>query len=341
MKTMVLGFFLCCLVTLYAQDIKPTDLKVTRVTAVRGESATALSGPVKCSPDGHVFLRQAEEHSFGTAVLRISADGSNRTRFGLQNVPSFADGLLVDFFVQHGKVYLLAEKSRPAGRLYVISVDSKGSASTPIEVQSDVKARQIGVFQSGEFLILGRQNDSEGHSRPFIGIFGPDGSLRKKIKLEKDPSALSGENPDNTSGSAQRGLPANTIIALTKVEAAPQGNLFIMRYSPNGPVYSVNAAGEVLSRFSLNAVSDSVTPLSIKAYDERIVVEMIRKDDPNQSRVSEVILYELDRTSGQPVAQYRHSDPRIGTALACADTTSYVFITGSAEGEFQLVQTAK
>lgn len=337
------GVMVCvaCGISLSAQ--RPTELKRTGSVAT-SEIAASLVVPVKCDPDENPVARIAADTPGAGPVISISRDGKRVTRFSLEATPDrFQQARISDFAVgPNGALYLLVRLGPDA---HVLRFDSSGRFSSEFQVSEAVGPTQIAVFKTGDLLIAGgpppNLPTNLAHANAFIGIFNESGQLYRKLDLPKDvgPAVeLKEKSPvgDARGKVAPRDRTFEEAIALSSMELADDGNIYLMRHTPSGPIYAIGPAGDIRNRISLNPPKGAYLS-AVKVARGRLAAEFIQ-NKPDSYEIESVILQVVDLQTGGTVGEYFHSDSGIGSALACYVPDEFTFLANDDKGRLMLTE---
>lgn len=126
-------------------------------------------------------------------------------------------------------------------------------------------------------------------------------------------------------------------MVLSSAETSEDGNIYLMRNTPSGPVHVISPSGTV--RNSISLIPPKGARLStVKVASGRLVALYIR-DNPDREGIGQVILSELDLSNKVKIAEYSHSNFHIGSVLACAAPPIYTFLGADEAGHLTVVKT--
>jgi hypothetical protein len=198
----------------------------------------------------------------------------------------------------------------------------------------------LAVFPSGNLLITGSEYDRDRKAAmwPFTGIFAPDGSLLKEIKLEDDETL----HDMAASGDARVTLPqdthANLAISHTQVETASDGNGYLMRWTNPTIIYGISPGGEVVRRVKVDPGEAGYRPAAMHVYQNRIAVLFVNA----QTRAKVMKIVDLEghalATYDEPVANGKTPGAMLGSSFACytENPTRFVFFGADDDDRLQL-----
>ena len=233
--------------------------------------------PAKCDRDGSVYLRDVIEGVH--AIHELNAGGKQVALFrpdlalpGLRPVTGgqFSVG-------KDGYVYELVG-SWEDRKNHVLVYRPDGSLNSDIKLEPGFgwSTAQVAAFPSGNLLVTGLKYD---HPRtnsvklPFTGVFGPDGSLLKEVKLEDDDMIHDMAVVGDSRVTAPEAPGVNHAVELGDMDAANDGNIYLMRRLSPAIVYAVSPEGEVVRRFTVEAGQPDSMPESMHIAGNRIAVE--------------------------------------------------------------------
>lgn len=197
-------------------DASVSPLRVLSTTRISQGGLVAWTNPTRCDQDGNVHLllaphaKPSEIEEAARAgrdlplaprqVLRLSADGKNRTVFDPAASAKLADAASLTTVAmttdELGTVYLLVWATRRSaggqaerGGQYVVSIGPRGKVRSEVEVDwREMLVRQFEVFGSGEFLLRGSRTDSDEERVAILSASG--GDLRSVAGWSGQPVAL-------------------------------------------------------------------------------------------------------------------------------------------------------
>jgi hypothetical protein len=195
-------------------------------------------------------------------------------------------------------------------------------------------ATQISVFPSGDLLVAGSVHDPEKTARvPFTGIFGSNGSLKKKVTLTDDDDLEKlAESGDPRVVAPERSF-SNTAVELGQAEAADDGNVYVMRRMSPAIIYAVSAAGEVVRRFEVDTGDSGFMPISMHIGGSNIALLFW---DP-QAQKTRLKVLDLQGHSLKTYDDALGADS-LGLALACYSPSPerFTFLSTDENGFLEL-----
>lgn len=321
------------------------ELHIKDVVAVPNAYAQVTVGHSRCDSNGDVFFVSYQPGHPNT-VTRIRADGREVSSVSLSSVPELSSSALQDFAVApDGTVYVLAYKAAPSlpGEILVVRFDKDGSqpATTRLEAPG-LFPTQLAVFSSGELFVAGRQEETDSHESrhtvPFAGVFNERGQLVRKVELVGDIQPASPDTPDKDKSKAMNAEDYEGALDLTMAEAGPDGNIYLTRPTPEGPVFAVSPAGSVVRTIHLVPPAPNLQLTDVKVAAGRIAAAY--EGEPPSGGTSPVTIVVLDTGTGEKVVEYFHQSYEIGVALACYTPDVFTFNSSDATGKRQIVHAA-
>jgi hypothetical protein len=185
----------------------------------------------------------------------------------------------------------------------------------------------VAAFPSGNLLVTGREYDSDRKNPvkwPFTGVFAPDGSLVKEVKLEDDEMIHDMAAVGDSRVARPESPGGNLAVQLGEMDAASDGNIYLMRYLSPAIVYSISPEGKVLRRFTVDAGEPSYVPSGMHIAGNKIAMEFFQPQEGNP-------VIKIVDLEGAEFATYRVGpDARIGAAFACytSNPDRFVFLGG-------------
>jgi hypothetical protein len=240
-------------------------------------NAGMLYLPAKCDRDGNVYLRDMS-HDGVHAIHKLNAGGKQVALFQ-PDLPTAGSKPVAEGYFSVGKddyVYELVG-SWEDKRNHVLIYKPDGSLKTDIKLQTGFPwiPAQVAAFPSGNLLVTGLEYDHDRKNPvklPFTGVFGPDGSLLKEVKLEDDAVIhdMAAVGDSRVTGLEGRD---NYAVGLGDMDAANDGNIYLMRRLSPAIVYAISPEGEVVRRFTVEAGQRDSMPESMHIAGNRIAVE--------------------------------------------------------------------
>lgn len=337
---------LCSSRVVVAQSFKKLDI-VEKFSVLMPEEqrSHAVQLPLKCGTDGDIYVRFAGS-DVEPALTIISNDGARVSRISLSRLPDFPAGSFVDFAPADDAVFLLAGKQEGPDRYalptyYVARFKKDGSYESSVKLDTsfspDFEPRQIAAFRGAqEFLVAGF---SRGHTTPiapFSAIFGADGQLQKELTFEKDITQEDVERATKTSDqSFTLEQATKNLLDVSFLQSADDGNVYLMRHTPQGPVFVVSPGGAA-RRVPLIPPDSNAELKWIMANGGSIATEyslpgpvpkvhFITTTDVTSKRVQATIRYTFDPHT-------------TGHGMVCYQRGVITFLAETPEGVLQLVR---
>ncbi|GEM_PF-2804810 len=311
-------------------------LSIFKDARVEGVFADAVALPLKCDNSGNITTRLVANDTMENFV-RISAGGGGATVFSVTGPQIEVDRpRLIDFASLGPEVFALIEdvEHRPM----ILRYNSDGRFIDKIEIKRIVKPLQLAAFDSGEFLISGKeipesQQATKSETGPFLGIFGADGNLRKRIELAKDVQT----NPASSKHSAPD--PAYEMaLAASVLVMGDDGFAYLMRRANDGPIFKISGEGEVVASFRIQPPAGARNSGLLAVAHGLLAVEFMQFK-PQSTELKSVLLQLIDGFDGKIVLRAGHADPAIGPSLACYDRGEFVFLSAGEDSHFHLIRT--
>jgi hypothetical protein len=346
------GVLILCVGALGQAEPRTGVLKVLSIVTT-SEVASSLVLPAKCDATGNAWVRVASDKVGGGPILKITPDGKNLVRYTLDAIPpevasdarmrSFAPGL-------GDELVVLLEKQTDEIQSYLVRYDSDGGFRSSSRIEAHLRPSFVGIFPSGDLLIGGEELPPDPKTLPagqpsspnrpaFLGLFNNRGQLLRRISIGGDlkPKKRPAETP-----AGERYFKIDTeyksAMVLSIAETGEDGNIYLTLNTPAGPVHVVSPSGTVSS--SLRLVPPKGANLStVKIASGRLIV-LYTRNKPDADEIDQVLLNELDLSSGEKVAEYSHSNFHIGSVLACAAPPFYTFLGADEAGHLTIVKTA-
>lgn len=172
-----------------------------------------------------------------------------------------------------GELYALVFAANELTR-YVLVFKSDGSYKTKIKLDPGFSwvPSALAVFPNGNLLVTGQEydRDPKAPKLPFTGIFRSDGKLLKELNLADD-SALQDMAVAQDSRVVSPALPtSNRAVSWSQIEAARDGNLYLMRWMSPAIVYVISPGGHVVRRFTVDPGNVNLKPASMHISGNRI-----------------------------------------------------------------------
>lgn len=323
-----------------SKEVSTGRLTETQETEVPSEVVTFFIPPLRCDGDGNLYLHNDETGV--TGIRKLSSKGKRLAMF--QSVPEIDRLKAVDgtrFFVgANGELDQLVELSGEASH-YILVYQSDGTLKSKVKLELGVPwvPATLASFPSGTFLVTGQVYDRDrAHAMwPVTGIFSSNGTLLKEIKLEDDKQIRDmSEAGDRRVTSAQNPT-SSRAVAFSQMEAAGDGNVYLMRWLPSPIVYAISEGGEVAHKFRVDPGDPNYRVVAMHISGPRLALLFVQP----QTREELVKIVDL---KGHELAIY-HADEvyvpgdRLGTAFACYnhDPEQFIFLSTGSENKLHIV----
>lgn len=223
----------------------------------------AFASPFTCSSDGQLYVGEYAFDKGGQLVspipdlYRVSPVG-RQVKHVAQPVPvGYKSVSSRSFFAGENALVSLIAASEPTGTdkdgkpgpsgeySFLSTTNADGDHAKLIHLNLDFDPMQVGIFASGEFLVVGTDPTS---SEPVIALLNSDGQLMKH--LEVFPGKADGANANDKRDSAveQKRKPASVLTA-SMARLAPWGAdiLLVLPGVDGSTVHRFRASGQVES----------------------------------------------------------------------------------------------
>jgi hypothetical protein len=335
--------FLLILVTLaaYAQSFKSlTYVDNVSVPNAGEKYRTAVQLPMKCGPEGLIYVRFAVA-GLESAVTSIKENGKDVSSTRLSEIPDFSENDLYDFAPASGQVFLLSGKGRPDGptTYYVSRFKADGAyiSSTVIDIgfRPDFEPREIAAFPSGNLLIAGMVKGHDVPFIPFAAIFTDAGQFVRQVDLKGDLTDKDAkkESSDASFSPAQQ---IRNLLEVSFLQTADDGNIYLMRHTPSGPVFVVSPGGSV-RRVPLTPPAQGTDLQWIMASNGAIAAQY-RSLSPSERQTHYLVVLDASTNKVRETVRYVHEYNKNGGGMACYRNGTYTFIAGGPAGGLQLVK---
>lgn len=355
---------LMVVLALSAQEPPMLPLRARTSVTAAADHSIAIMLPAKCDARGNVYMRSHQPlRALAAPVSKITRDGKRAAVFTLASAPGFEEGMFVDFAVDlRGKVYLLAMNKTG---IAIVAYDSDGDYDSTIEPEGLFGAAQLAVFPSGEFLASGEKLEERyyGTGEPFTAIFDRNGKLIKELSLAQDiwkesPSGDGSEkvtpSEDGEEGEKDAPLPqdaqAETPEGAVSIEkeqfsralsvgvavAADDGNVYLMRATPDPLIYVIAPGGTVLRRLVIARPSEHSEPSTLHVAGGKLVVQFSEYDPAGKFK--RTVFAVANAETGETLSYYV-TGPEVGGALACYTPNGFTFLGSNVAGQLILITT--
>ena len=336
-------FMSCMLLTLAAtaqgpaaarqsQAYKTQTLSVVDELTIKSDVARMFIDPIKCDSDGNIYLMTSPSPS--EDIQKFSSKGELLVHFVASSTSDIAVQVVTYYSIgENGEVYQVAFP-RQTIRRAILTFARDGSYKAGVVLDNPPGAKdwvpsQVAAFSSGDLLVSGLAIDGEKHiSTPFTGIFAPTGQLRKQVALPDDEDIQKMVEGGDPSVVAADHPYSNRAVELGDMDAAGDGNIYLLRNVSPAIFYAISPGGEVVRRFTVDIV-DRIASMHISG--DRIALAY--HDRGTQTHTIKVVDFE-----GHVLATYQQPmKDQLGFALACYTSKSerFTFVTTSDDGFLQ------
>lgn len=312
---------------------KIQTLSVVDELTVKSEMARMFIDPIKCDSDENIYLMTSPDPS--EDIRKFSSKGELLAHFIATSGSDLAIQLVHYYSIgEGGEVYQVAFQKQSIKRA-VLTFDKDGTYKSGAVLENPPGARdwhpsQIAAFPSGDLLATGLVLDYEKRiTTPFTGIFASNGQLRKQVALSDDEDIqkmVEGGDPHVVAADHPY---SNRAVEFGQMDAASDGNIYLLRNLSPAIIYAISPSGEVVRRFTVDTGGQTA---SMHISGSRIAL-LYREGD-----TSKYIIKVVD-TEGRLLATYQQSiTDQLGFALACyaAGSERFTFVGMSDEGFLQL-----
>ncbi len=332
--SVLLAVLLPCGMGLRAQVM---PLRFSKVTKLPGRHVPAIIAPMKCGADGHMFVRFADDPQ-ASSISVISPDGEAAFSVSASAVNDVRDGHVEDFAPgPSGETYVLLSRETEPGQEeeYIAKFDDTGQYVSATKLSIDFHARRLAIFASSqEFVITGYRLKGETlpnvPALPITGLFDSAGQLLRYVALPRDIQDSVKVKHFHEGGHS---ITQHAVIDMSSLQASNDGNIYLMRATPAGPVYSISPGGAV-HRITLIPPGEQANLLSIKVDGGRLVAEYNRYGGNNEHWH----VLELFDLRGHLLRRTEIAPEKVGFGLACYRNSSFSFLLTNQNGNLRLAE---
>jgi hypothetical protein len=330
-------------VSLAAQSQDFKDLRyIDKVPIAIKKAGFAVQLPMKCGPDGTVYVRFAEADT-EPAVTLISEDGKLVSSIHLSAIPEFSENDFLDFAPAGGEVFVLSANGRPhiPTTYYLSRFKTDGtyisSSTVDISFRPDFEPRQIAAFPSGNLLVAGMVRGHDVPFAPFTAIFTDSGQFLREVTFKQDVT-----DQDAKQEPSEEKLPwaqqIRDLLDVTFLQTADDGNVYLMRHTPQGPVFAVSPGGSV-RRIVLKPPVQGAD-LQWVLVNNGSVAAQYRSPRVEQDKTHYLVLFDMAAHRVRQTVRYTHNYQTTGGGMTCYQNGVFTFIAGGPNGALQLVKAA-
>lgn len=312
----------------------------TPVATDRGNAGFSVQLPMKCGPDGLVYVRFAGA-DLEPAITLIKEDGKVVSVIRLRQIPDFSESDLYDFAPMNGEVIVLSGKGRPhIPTTYYISrfrTDGTYMSSDKVDLgfRPDFEPRQIAAFASGNLLMAGMTIGHDVPYVPFVGIFKDNGQFLREVSLKDDVTYRNArETPSDASFSWAQSI--RNLLDVTFLQTSDDGNVYLTRHTETGPVFVVTSGGSV-RRMALTPPVKGADLQWTTAGGGSIVAQY-RLENGRTPKTHYLVVMDVGTNKKRATIRYLQDYEKNGGGLACYRSGVFTFIAGAPNGGLQLVR---
>jgi hypothetical protein len=275
-------------------------------------------GDLTCDHDGYIYLGTADPYA-PDAVHKLNSKGEKVASFQSDANPDLKIDVSLSFALgPSGELYQLVFPKEITRYVFVYKPDGTFKSAIKLQPGFPWHPSVLAVFPQGSLLVSGLEYDRDRKNSvmwPFNGIFSSDGTLLREVKLEDDETLHDLAGAGDARVTSPTNPSANHAIQFSKMEAAADGNIYVMRWTNPAIFYAVSPGGEVLRRFTVDPGDASLRPVTMHVSGSKIAVLFAQKE--REEEIAEIVDLE-----GHAVATYRQSSgdgkPKYGLGLAFA-----------------------
>jgi hypothetical protein len=289
-----------------------------------------------------LFVRFASASS-ESAVTLIGDDGKIISNIRLSEIPEFSQNDFYDFAPANGEVFVLSGKEKPhyptMTNYYVSRFRIDGtyisSALLDIGFRPDFEPRSLAAFPSGNLLISGMAIGHDVPFVPFTAIFTETGQFLHQVALKDDVTDEdTRQKPIGSSFSPAE--QERNLIEVTFLRAADDGNVYLTRNTPKGPVFIVTPSGSA-RRVALAPPVNGADLEGVMA-DRGLLVAEYRSPDGAERHTHYFVVMETSAKTIRETVRYVHDYNKNAVGMSCYRNGTYTFIAGAPDGGLQLVR---
>jgi hypothetical protein len=316
------------------------ELVLTQTTLVPLEAAGTIATPLHCDSDANLYFQS--DHFGVTGIRKLNPKGERLAVFQAAASPDITKLDLVSSFAlgQDGSVYELAfphEITR-----FVVVFKSDGSYRSTIKLQPGFAwiPHTLAAFPSGNLLVAGEEygRDKDGIRElfPFTGIFSSDGTLLKEVKFEDDDLLHDMAANGDTRVTDPKNPSANHAISFSLMQAAADGNIYLMRWTSPAILYGISPGGEVTRRFTVDPGDSDYRPGAMHISDNRVAITFFHPQTM-EGKIKivdleghDITTYNTPKVNGKP-------DPRFNMlSFSCFTSNPQRFLFVSTSEDYKL-----
>lgn len=299
---------------------------------------------MKCGADGTMYIRFTGAGLEPTVTL-IREDGKIASEIRLRAIPEFTENTLQDFAPGNGDVLVLSAKGKPHTQTvwYVSRFKTDGTYVSSVEVDTafrpDFEPLHIAAFPSGDLLIAGVAKGRKGDevaSVPFVGIFGADGKFQRQLVFEHDVTKEDVKQKKPSKANLSETEQIRDLLEVSFLLTGDDGNAYLLRHTPRGPVFVVSPGGVVRSVALVPPVTSADLDW-IMASGGFIAAEY-RSTDPAERKTHYLTIVDSSTGTTRETIRYVHDYQTTGGGMACYQHGTFTFLAGTSDNKLQLVK---
>ena len=341
----VLTYSLLLLLTLqgFAQHTRQLLVVDTVRLPEQQEGGLAIMEPMKCSPEGDLYVRFAR----GTpelGVTVVSEDNQHIYRLDTTNLPELNGSYLLDFAPgsNHTVFFLVGRRTEPKASVEhdIVTLRDDGTKTiTRIDSPPGASLRQIAVLGSDSFAIAGYVQATGRGEKPFLGIFDDRGQFQREVTLKGD---LQPKDVVRSKLMSNRGQPVDAFVGwleVSSLQTAGDGRAYLMRRSPEGPVFLISP-GAAVKKVKLKPPEKGAVLSSVKIGTGVIAAEYYMSDSSSHTpRMHYLTLTDLVHGRLQQVIRYQGGQS-VGVGMVCYGEKGFEFLSQDSDGYLEAVTAA-
>ncbi len=321
-----------------AQTTAPLTFEKPIPVAV--QHALGLVNPVKCGSVGQIQIRFDPADN---SVSSISADGRKTWWASTRQIPDLLNSKVVragvtDFApADDGGVYLLMYRvfANWTHDEAVARFDGDGVfvSLIPLDETFDPNfdGKTLAVFPNSNFLLAGFDRPS---SKPVTALFGADGQFLKVVILPGETHPVS-KGQQGPNANDPTGVPRE--IELSTAESGDDGNVYLTRAAPQGPVYVISPAGTA-RKIDLHPPDDEAKLLEAKGSAGVIAAFYYYPSSSKRHELRSIMLVDARDGDVRRTLQYIPDYHETGIGVVCYQNNTFTFLSVDSAGFLQLVR---
>lgn len=302
------------------------------------DKGLAIVEPMKCSPEGELYLRFARGVP-EPGVSIVSLNGKLHRR-SLASIPELSDSSFLDYTPGPGgsASLLVGRRKNPRsdGDFYVVTLRDSGNVITKIDTQPGLALRQIAAFGAGSFAVAGFLKGPDNRAEPLLEIIDSNGRVQTQVSLVGDLGAK--EVAQSHLIADSKDSPAEAYagwLEVSSLQTADDGRVYLMRRSPEGPVFLITAGGAI-QKLMLKTPERHAVLSSVKLNHGILAAEYYLPSF-SSSTPRTYYLTLTDVVTGHQMQKIRYqSGQNIGVGMACYTDKGFEFLSQDSEGYPQI-----